>query len=56
MSHQREVIAALHGGRWVVDAEVTLPSAAEAGAYAYEIEFTGDALRFSKSLTFVVYR
>ena len=43
-------------GRWIVDAEVTLPSAAEAGVYAYELEFTGGGLNFSKSLTFVVYR
>ena len=43
-------------GRWVVDAEVTLPSAAEAGVYAYEIEFSGGDLHFSKSLTFVVRR
>ncbi|MBW2267547.1 MAG: hypothetical protein JRH16_03135 [Deltaproteobacteria bacterium] len=43
-------------GRWVVDSEITLPSAAEPGVYAYEVEFRGDGLRFTKSLTFVVGR
>jgi hypothetical protein len=43
-------------GRWVIDAEITLPPAAEAGVYAYEIEFTGGDLHFEKSLTFVVRR
>ncbi len=43
-------------GRWVVDAEVSLPSAAEAGVYAYEIEFSAGALHFAESLTFVVRR
>lgn len=43
-------------GRWVVDAEVTLPSDAGAGVYAYEISFVGGAVHFEKSLTFVVRR
>ena len=43
-------------GRWVVDAEVTLPAGAEAGVYAYEIEFESEALDFEESLTFVVER
>jgi hypothetical protein len=42
-------------GRWVVDAEVSLPSAAEAGVYAYEVEFSAGALHFAESLTFVVH-
>ncbi len=41
-------------GRWIVDAEVTLPENAEPGIYAYEMAFTGAALSFEKSLTFVV--
>jgi hypothetical protein len=41
-------------GRWVVDAEVSLPDDAEPGVYAYEIAFQGQALNFRKSLTFVV--
>lgn len=44
----------LKPGRWVVDAEVTLPSAAEPGVYAYELEFESSSVRFEKSLTFVV--
>jgi hypothetical protein len=42
-------------GRWIVDAEVTLPENAEPGIYAYEMAFKGAALRFEKSLTFVVH-
>ncbi len=41
-------------GRWTVDAIVHLPSDAEPGIYAYELEFEGDPLFFNKSLTFVV--
>ena len=41
-------------GRWIVDAEVTLPENAEPGIYAYEMAFSGAALSFEKSLTFVV--
>ena len=41
-------------GRWIVDAEVTLPENAEPGIYAYEMAFDSAALRFQKSLTFVV--
>jgi len=41
-------------GRWIVDAEVTLPENAEPGVYAYEMDFKGAALSFEKSLTFVV--
>ena len=43
-------------GRWVVDAEVSLPNTAEAGVYAYEIEFSSGDLHFAESLTFVVRR
>lgn len=41
-------------GRWVVNAIVHLPDAAEAGIYAYELEFDSEALEFDKSLTFLV--
>ncbi len=41
-------------GRWVVNAIVHLPEAAEPGIYAYELEFDSDPIRFEKSLTFVV--
>jgi hypothetical protein len=41
-------------GRWIVDAEVSLPENAEPGIYAYEVGFKGAALSFEKSLTFVV--
>lgn len=41
-------------GRWVVDAEVSLPENAEPGIYAYELEFKGTRLSFEKSLTFLV--
>ena len=41
-------------GRWILDAEVTLPEDAQPGIYAYEMDFRGSALRFEKSLTFVV--
>jgi hypothetical protein len=41
-------------GRWVVDAFVELPEDAEAGVYAFEVEFKSDALEFDKRLTFVV--
>jgi hypothetical protein len=41
-------------GRWVVDAVVHLPEEAEAGVYAYELEFDSETLEFRKSLTFVV--
>ena len=41
-------------GRWILDAEVTLPEDAQPGIYAYEMDFKGAALRFEKRLTFVV--
>jgi len=41
-------------GRWKVDAFVHLPEDAEAGVYAYELEFESEPLLFKKSLTFVV--
>jgi hypothetical protein len=41
-------------GRWTVDAFVHLPDDAEAGVYAYELEFESEPLLFKKSLTFVV--
>jgi hypothetical protein len=41
-------------GRWVVDAFVEIPENAEPGVYAYEIDFSGEGLAFSKSLTFLV--
>ena len=41
-------------GRWVVDAFVEIPQAAEPGVYAYEIQFSGEGLSFAKSLTFLV--
>ena len=41
-------------GRWVVDAEVSLPPDAEPGVYAYEIGFQGSGVRFEKRLTFIV--
>jgi len=41
-------------GRWVVDAFVEIPEAAEPGVYAYEVEFSGRGLSFDKSLTFLV--
>ena len=41
-------------GRWTVDAFVHLPDDAEAGVYAYELEFDSEPLLFKKSLTFVV--
>lgn len=41
-------------GRWVVDAEVSLPDGADPGIYAYEIDFDSRAVRFEKRLTFVV--
>jgi hypothetical protein len=41
-------------GRWVVDAEVSLPDDADPGVYAYELEFEGAGVSFEKRLTFVV--
>ena len=41
-------------GRWIVDAEIVLPEAAEPGVYAYELAFKSRSIRFEKSLTFVV--
>jgi hypothetical protein len=41
-------------GRWTVDAFVHLPDEAEAGVYAYELEYESEPLLFKKSLTFVV--
>ena len=41
-------------GRWVVDAFVTLPEAAEPGVYAYELEFKSRTVDFAKSASFVV--
>jgi hypothetical protein len=41
-------------GRWIVDAFVEIPDDAEAGVYAYEVEFSGKGLLFDKSLTFLV--
>ncbi len=41
-------------GRWILDAEVTLPEDAQPGIYAYEMDFESAALSFEKSLTFVV--
>jgi hypothetical protein len=41
-------------GRWVVNAIVHLPDKAEAGIYAYELEFDSEPLEFEKSLTFLV--
>jgi hypothetical protein len=41
-------------GRWVVDAFVTLPDDAEAGVYAFELQFESPGLAFEKSLTFAV--
>jgi hypothetical protein len=41
-------------GRWIVDAEVSLPGDAEPGIYAYEIAFESRRLIFDKSLTFLV--
>jgi hypothetical protein len=41
-------------GRWILDAEVTLPEDAQPGIYAYEMDFKGAALHFEKRLTFVV--
>ncbi len=44
----------LKPGRWVVDAEVTLPASADPGVYAYELHFESDSVRFDERLTFVV--
>jgi hypothetical protein len=44
----------LKPGRWVVDAEVQLPSDAEPGVYAYEVAFESAPVGFEKRLTFVV--
>ena len=54
----RETVEAyeIKPGRWVVDAFVALPAEAEAGIYAYEIQFENPKLAFEKSLTFVVQR
>lgn len=43
-------------GRWVIDAIVHLPEQAEAGVYAYELDFDSKTLEFHKSLTFVVVK
>lgn len=41
-------------GRWVVDAFVQIPEAAEPGVYAYEVAFEGGSVQFARTLTFVV--
>ena len=44
----------LRPGRWVVDATVELPGDAEAGVYAYEMEFESGRASFRRSVSFVV--
>ncbi len=51
---QTDPLYEIKPGRWVVDAVVHLPSEAERGIYAYELEFESSQLEFDKSLTFVV--
>ena len=41
-------------GRWVLDAEISLPETADPGIYAYELAFESREVRFEKRLTFVV--
>jgi hypothetical protein len=44
----------LKPGRWVLDAEISLPDNAAPGIYAFEVAFQSARLDFEKSLTFVV--
>jgi hypothetical protein len=41
-------------GRWIVDAFVTVPEAAQPGVYAFEVEFESTTLTFDERITFVV--
>jgi hypothetical protein len=50
----RERAYELWPGRWQIDTFVQIPSDAEPGVYAYELEFRGRALRFERRDTFLV--
>ncbi len=52
--HDRNARYELRPGRWVVDATVEIPEAAEDGVYAIEVVFDSRSVRFRDEKTFAV--